>query len=125
VCAGLGCCVSSKCVAAGSNCGTSSTSGICDSGGCRSASGTCGDLGSQSSSNCSSSSCYHPYATNDTSSCVPCGLLGQKCCGGYNGFCASGTSCNFDHCVTCGLAGQPCCAGGFCNAGSCSSNRCP
>jgi hypothetical protein len=34
-------------------------------------------------------------------------------------------SCDFDRCVSCGLSGQPCCAGGFCNAGSCSSNRCP
>jgi hypothetical protein len=123
-CAGYGCCVSNKCVAAGSNCG-GSYGGVCDSGACRSASAVCGGLGSMDLSNCSSSSCYAPWATDDSLDCVPCGLDGQSCCNGYYGYCASGYACDFDHCTTCGLSGKPCCEGGFCKVGTCSSGTCP
>jgi hypothetical protein len=118
--------VSGSCVAAGSNCSTSSsTRGVCDSGVCRSAAGACGGLGYQSGSNCSLSSCTASFAASYASDCVPCGLDGERCCPDYYGYCANGLACDFDHCTACGLSGKPCCEGGFCKAGTCSSGMCP
>jgi hypothetical protein len=119
-CAGLGCCVSGKCVAAGSNCGTSS-SGVCDSGSCRSASGSCGGLGEPYCG----SDCTTQFAYDYSSTCEPCGGENQQCCNGYYGFCAQGYGCDFDNCVRCGLSGQPCCQGGFCTTGTCNGGECP
>ena len=65
--------------------------------------------------------------SNASSSCLPCGGPGQRCCTGQDlsgntGYCAPPYGCDNGFCAACGGSAQVCCPGGLCQSGVCSAS---